>query len=158
MAENENSVSAVRQTVVPHLVVKGASDAIDFYVKAFGAREMFRLPTPDGRLMHATLGFGNSLIHLCDEFPEHRCAIAPLSLGGTAVTIHLNVDDVDATYAQALAAGAKEVMPPTDMFWGDRYGQVVDPFGHRWSVSTPLESVAPDQVAERMKLAVPQPA
>jgi len=155
MANKDKSVSVERQSVVPHLVVKGAAEAIDFYVKAFEAKELYRMPTPEGLLMHASLAIGNSQIYLCDEFPN-QCSSAPTTLGGTPVTIHLNVEDVDATYARSLEAGAEALMPPDDMFWGDRYGQVVDPFGHRWSMATPVESVDAEQMAERMSKLEPQ--
>jgi len=155
MANKDKSVLVERQSVVPHLVVKGAAEAIDFYVKAFEAKELYRMPTPNGLLMHASLAIGNSQIYLCDEFPN-PCSSAPTTLGGTPVTIHLNVEDVDATYARSLEAGAEALMPPDDMFWGDRYGQVVDPFGHRWSMATPVESVDAEQMAERMSKLEPQ--
>ena len=156
MSGNANGSAPVRQSVVPHMVVKGAADAIDFYVKAFGAHELFRMPTPDGRLLHATLAVGNSQFHLCDEFPENSCSQSPITLGGTSVTLHLNVDDVDATYAKAVTAGAVGVMPPADMFWGDRYGQVVDPFGHRWSLSAPTAQDSSDVTTSCEVAAEPQ--
>src|SRR4051812_5611074 len=138
MGESTNGAPEGRHSVVPHLVVKGGAEALAFYAEALGARELRRMPTPDGRLMHASVEIGESVVMLCDEFPEYGCGTAsPLSLGGASVVIHLNVDDVDASYARAVAAGATATMPPTDMFWGDRYGQIVDPFGHRWSMSTP---------------------
>ena len=143
MGESTNGNPAARQAVVPHLVVKGASDALAFYAEALGARETCRMPTPDGRLMHASMEIGGSVIMLCDEFPDHcETSKGPLALGGTPVVLHLNVDDIDASYARAVAAGATAAMPPTDMFWGDRYGQIVDPFGHRWSMATPSKAGA----------------
>ena len=146
MGEATNGAPVARQSVVPHLVVKGAVEALAFYAEALGARELIRMPTPDGRLMHASIEIGGGVVMLCDEFPEHcETSKGPLTLGGTPVVLHLNVDDVDASYARAVAAGATAAMPPTDMFWGDRYGQFVDPFGHRWSVSTPSKAGAPAQ-------------
>lgn len=125
--------------LAPHLVCKGAGAAIDFYVKAFGAQEMVRLAGPDGRLMHGSVKINNCMVMLADEFGDvdeaHRNA-APPTLGGTSVVIHLQVDDCDAWSARAVAAGAKVIMPMADMFWGDRYGVIEDPFGHRWSIAT----------------------
>jgi uncharacterized glyoxalase superfamily protein PhnB len=140
------------RTVTPHLVVKGCEAAMAFYAKAFGAVERYRLmwPGPDGveKVGHAELTFGDSVVMLADEFPEHG-SVAPTG-PGAAVVIHLMVPDVDATYAQAVAAGATAVMPPENMFWGDRYGKLIDPFGHHWSVATHIEDVAPEQMKERM--------
>lgn len=124
--------------VIPHLVCKGAAKAIDFYRDAFGAVERARLPGRDGLLMHAAISINGGDVMLCDEFPEMSGNnLAPTSLKGTPVTIHLTVPDVDAFAAKAIAAGAKEIMPVADQFWGDRYGVLEDPFGHRWSVATP---------------------
>jgi PhnB protein len=124
----------------PHLVCKGAADAMEFYKKAFGATELMRLPGPSGKLMHGSVQINGCMVMLADEFddvgPEHRNA-APSTLGGTSVVIHLQVDDCDAWIARAVAAGATLIMPAADMFWGDRYGQIEDPWGHRWSIATP---------------------
>lgn len=137
-------------SLTPHLVCDGAAKAIEFYKQAFDAVEESRLPGPDGRLMHAQLRIGDSPLMLVDEFPEMG-ALGPKKLEGSAVTLHLYVPDVDATYAQAVAAGAEPMMPVTDMFWGDRYGQVKDPFGHRWSIATHTQDLTPQQIAEGMK-------
>jgi len=141
--------------ITPHLVINGASDAIEFYKKAFGAKELSRMPfpTPDGKVKigHADLQIGDSHLFLADEFPDHG-AVGP-SKGSSPVTIHLYVTDVDAVFKQAVEAGATAVMPPDNMFWGDRYGKLVDPFGHHWSVSTHLEDPTPEQVKERMEAA-----
>jgi PhnB protein len=123
-------------TLTPHIIVAGAAEAIEFYKKAFNAVEQVRLPGPGGKLMHASLKIGDSTLMLVDEMPECGGAIGPKALKGTPVTIHLYVDDVDAAIAQAEKAGAKVTMPAADMFWGDRYGQIEDPFGHRWSIAT----------------------
>jgi PhnB protein len=132
--------------VTPHLVCRGAAEAIDFYVKAFGAVEQGRLPGPDGRLMHAQITIGNAPLMLVDEFPE--CGVTgPLAFKGSPVTIHLYVEDVDSTVAQAVAAGARITMPVQDMFWGDRYGCLEDPFGHKWSVATHVRDVTRDEIA-----------
>jgi PhnB protein len=137
-------------TVTPHLICAGAADAIEFYKKAFNAIETSRLPGPDGRLMHASVLIGDSTVMLTDEMPEHG-ALGPNSLKGSPVTIHLYVDDVDAFAARAVSAGAKTTMPVTDMFWGDRYGQFEDPFGHRWSIATHVRDVSPAEMREAMQ-------
>jgi PhnB protein len=133
------------RTVTPHLVCAGAAEAIEFCKKAFGAEEMMRLPGPQGKLMHASVRIGDSIVMLVDEFPEHG-SVGPKSLKGSPVTIHLNVPDVDATVADAVEAGAKITMPVADMFWGARYGQIEDPFGHRWSVATNIRDLSPEEI------------
>jgi uncharacterized glyoxalase superfamily protein PhnB len=131
----------------PHLVCGDAAAAIDFYKQAFGAEEMFRLPGPDGKLMHASVKILGSMVMLVDEMPGCG-AVSPKTLKGTPVTIHLNVPDVDAFTERAVKAGATVVMPVADMFWGDRYGVLEDPFGHRWSVSTHQRDLSPDEIRE----------
>lgn len=143
-------------SVSPHLVCAGATKAIDFYKAAFGATENVRLPAPDGRLMHACLTINGSSVMLVDEFPE-MCAQGPSALKGTPVTIHLMVDDVDALTARAVAAGAKVVMPVEDMFWGDRYGVIEDPFGHRWSIATPQRAMSVEEIQAALKAMPPSP-
>ena len=137
-------------TVTPHLICKGAAEAIAFYIRAFGATELSRLPGPNGRLMHAMIRIGDSTVMLVDEMPECG-ALGPQSLKGSPVTIHLYVEDVDAIAAQAVRAGAKTTMPVSDMFWGDRYGQIEDPFGHRWSIATHVRDVAPADMQKAMQ-------
>ncbi len=137
-------------TVTPHLVVDGAGEAIEFYKKAFGAEESFRMPSPDGKVMHAEIRIGNSPIMLADEFPEYG-SMGPKSVGGSPVVVHLYVNDVDATVERAVKAGAKVTMPVMDMFWGDRYGKLEDPFGHKWSVATHTQDLTPDEIAEGAK-------
>lgn len=135
--------------LIPHLVVKGASDAIEFYKKAFGADELSRSPAPDGeRLMHASLAIGGRPVFLCDDFPEYCGGQSrnPGALGATPVTIHQYVRDTDAAMARAEKAGAKVTMPAADMFWGDRYGVVEDPFGHSWSFATHLKDMTPEEM------------
>jgi PhnB protein len=127
--------------ITAHLVVGGATKAIDFYKAAFGAEELVRMPAEDGkRLMHACLKVGESELMLCDDFPEYCGGTSkdPLKLGGTGVTLHQYVPDADAAIAKAAAAGATVTMPAQDMFWGDRYGQIKDPFGHTWSFAHKL--------------------
>jgi uncharacterized glyoxalase superfamily protein PhnB len=124
-------------TLTPHIVCDGAADAIEFYKRAFGAEELMRIPGQDGRLMHAAIAIDGAMLMLVDEMKEMG-ALSPLSLRGTPVTLHLNVPDADAAIARAEAAGATVTMPAADMFWGDRYGQVRDPFGHSWSIAHPL--------------------
>jgi uncharacterized glyoxalase superfamily protein PhnB len=139
-------------TVTPHLVVEGASKAIEFYKQAFGAQELARLPAPDGeKLMHAELRIGDSIVMLADDFPERgQPRRSPTALGNSSVTLHLYVEDVDAAIGRAEQAGARVTMPPTDMFWGDRYGQVSDPFGHAWSIATHVKDPTPEQIASAM--------
>jgi len=134
-------------TLTPHIVCADAAQAIEFYKRAFGAEEQMRLPGPDGKLMHAAVRIGGSMLMLVDENAAWG-ALGPLALKGTPVTLHLQVADVDAVVAQAVAAGAKLTLPVDDMFWGDRYGQVEDPFGHRWSVATHVRELSPEQIRE----------
>lgn len=132
-------------TVTPHLVCKGAREAIEFYRRAFGAEELRRLPGPEGRIMHAMIRIGDSPVMLIDEFPEWR-SVGPRSLKGTPVTLHLYFADVDRAFERAVDAGAKVVMPPCDMFWGDRYGVLEDPFGHRWAVATHIQDLSTEEI------------
>jgi PhnB protein len=131
--------------ITPHLVVQGADRAAAFYRDAFGAEELSRIPTPDGRLMSVQLRLGGGLLHLADEFPEMG-VLAPPSIGGTPVVLALEVADADAVFAQAVAAGADVRQPLQDMFWGDRHGQLADPFGHHWNVAQHLRDVPHDEV------------
>lgn len=132
-------------TLTPHIVVQGAAKAIDFYKAAFGAEEISRHPTPDGSIMHALLRIGDSMLMLNDEFPQMG-AKGPTSIGGTPVTLHFYVQDADKAFARAVQAGAKVTMPIADMFWGDRYGIVSDPFGHSWSIATHKQDLTPEQL------------
>ena len=138
------------RSVTPHLVCAGAADALAFYQNAFGAVETSRLAGPPGKLLHATMRIGDSVVMLSDEFPDFG-SLGPKALGGSAVVIHLYVDDADAFAARAVAAGARITMPVADMFWGDRYGQLEDPFGHRWSVGTHVRDVSPEQMRLEMQ-------
>jgi PhnB protein len=132
-------------SITAHIVVQGADRAAGFYRAAFGAEEIERIPTPDGRLMSVQLRIGESMIHLADEFPEMG-VLAPPSIGGTPVVLALDVADAEAVFAQAIAAGAEVRQPLQDMFWGDRHGQVDDPFGHRWNIAQHLRDVPRDEV------------
>lgn len=144
-------------TVTPYLTVDNAAKAIEFYKKAFGAREVMRMDGPPGKIGHAELKIGDSMIMIADEIPgagNH----SPHSLKGTSVNIFLYVENVDNVFNQAVSAGAKVDMPLADMFWGDRYGKLSDPFGHSWSLATHKEDVAPADVAKRAKEAMAQMA
>jgi PhnB protein len=136
--------------VIPHIVCSPCSEALEFYAKAFGAEDIRRMPGPDGRLMHASMRIGKSVIFLADDFPEY-CdgkASSPLALGGTPFNFHLYVPDCDAAIQKAALAGATVLMPPQDMFWGDRYGVVVDPFGHKWAFATHIKDMTPEEMME----------
>jgi PhnB protein len=152
--ETEASMSTAKpvppghHTVTPYLAIKNALRALEFYTKAFGAAEVYRLVMPDGRLGHAEIRLGDSLIMLADEFPEYG-GKAPDTLGGSPVALHLYVDDVDQFFRRALAAGARERKPVMDQFYGDRSGQLEDPFGHLWWVATHKEDLSPEEVQRR---------
>ncbi len=135
-------------TVTPYLIVGDASSAIDFYTRAFGAQELFRMPGPGGKIMHAEIQIGDSRVMLCDEMPQMG-GKSPKTLGGTPASVFLYVVDVDATFAQAVAAGATVKMAVADMFWGDRFGAVIDPYGHEWSMATHKEDLTPEEIAKR---------
>jgi PhnB protein len=138
------------QAVIPHLVCSGASDAIDFYKKAFGATETVRLPGPQGKLMHAAIRIGEAEVMLADEMPEWG-SVGPKALKGSPVTIHLYVDDADRFVERAARAGAKVTMPVSEQFWGDRYGKLEDPFGHHWSIATHVRDVGPEEMKKAME-------
>lgn len=135
-------------TVNPSLAVAGASDAIDFYCEVFGATERLRMPAPGGKVAHAELQFGDSVVMVADEFPEADF-FGPTKFGGTPVALSVYVDDVDAAFAKALEAGATAIRLPEDQFYGDRAGQFQDPWGHRWGVATHIEDVSPEELARR---------
>ncbi len=138
------------RTITPYLAIKNAAKALEFYKRAFGATESYKLMMPDGRVGHAEIRLGDSLVMLADEFPEYG-GKAPDTLGGSPVSLHLYVEDVDAFVKKALAAGAKERKPVTDQFYGDRSGQLEDPFGHLWWVATHKEDVAPEAMQKRVE-------
>jgi PhnB protein len=138
-------------SITPHLVVRNAPAAIDFYCKALGFTEVMRMPMPNGKILHCSLSLGSQQIMLCDDelgMGPQTCR-SPQSLGGTTVTIHLNVPDIDTAFPKAIAAGAKVIMPVSNQFWGARYGKFIDPFGHEWSMATSIEDVSPQEMAER---------
>jgi len=141
-------VPAGYHAATPYLIVDGAAKALEFYKRAFDATERMRMPGPGGKIGHAEVSIGDSVIMLADEHPEIG-ARGPHAYGGTPVSLHLYVPDVDATVKKAVAAGGKLVDPVADKFYGDRMGTIEDPFGHRWHVSTHLEDVAPDEMARR---------
>lgn len=143
----------VTPAVIPHLCVDDAPAAIDFYVAAFGATELGRVPHPDGRIVHAAIQINGFTIMLNDDFPEfdNGKSQTPKAFGGTPVTIHLTVSDVDADFARAVAAGAEVIMPLDEQFWGDRYGMVRDPFGHQWSLGQPVREVSMEEIASAMQ-------
>lgn len=143
-------IPAGMHSVTPHLICADAIAAIDFYKRAFGATEKARLPGPDGKLMHGAIVIGDSTVMLAEEMPQWG-SLGPKARQGTSVYIHLYVDDVDAFAARAVAAGAKITMPIAEMFWGDRYGQLEDPFGHRWSVATHTRDVTPEEMKNAMQ-------
>ncbi|MGH9883458.1 MAG: VOC family protein [Pyrinomonadaceae bacterium] len=139
-------------SVTPYLIVKGGADAIEFYKKAFGATELFRMADPSGKVGHAEIKIGDSPIMLADEHPEMGY-LGPLNIGGTPVSLLIYVDDVDAVYPQALAAGGEQLKPLQDQFYGDRSGTLKDPFGHVWTVATHKEDVSPEEMDKRAKSA-----
>jgi len=140
-------------TLNTYIAVDDAAAAIDFYQRALGALERFRMPTPEGKVGHAELQIGDSMVMLSDAFPQSTTK-PPKQLGGTSAAMLVYVDDVDAVVQQAVDAGATLATPVQDMFWGDRFGQVTDPFGHQWQIATHVEDVPPDEMAERAKKAM----
>jgi len=147
MAGKAKAIPDGFRSVTPYMVVRGADQAIEFYKKAFGAEEVMRMPGPDGKsVAHAEIRIGDSVIMLGDEWPEMKHWLSPKALNGTSVGIHLYVADVDTAFQRAVSAGATVMMPLMDMFWGDRYGKLIDPFGHCWSLATHQKDVTPDEL------------
>jgi PhnB protein len=145
-------------TVTPYLTVRNASDAIEFYKRAFGAEERGRMRGPDGKsIMHAEIKIGDSIVMLSDEFPQGDTR-SPQGLAGTTVSLILYVPDVDAAFQRAESAGARATMPPANMFWGDRFGKLTDPFGHVWGLSTHMEDVSPEEMTKRAQAAMAEMA
>jgi PhnB protein len=148
MKQKVTPVPAGFHTATPYLVVRDAARAIEFYKQAFGAKEIFRMPAPDGKIMHGEIQIGDSRVMLSDECPDMGSK-SPQALNGSPVSIFLYVEDVDAVFKNAVAAGAKPTAPVQDMFWGDRYGKVTDPFGHQWQIATHKEDVSPHEMEKR---------
>jgi PhnB protein len=140
-------------SVTPYLAVDDAAEAIEYYKKAFGAKERGRMEAPEGKIGHAELEIGDSIVMLSDPFPQMTTR-TPKELGGTSASVFMYVEDVDAVVKQAVDAGATITMEIADQFWGDRYGSVTDPFGHLWSIATHVEDVSPEEMAERAKVAM----
>jgi PhnB protein len=161
MSKSPQPIPPGQEGLIPHLVCDPCSEAIEFYKKAFGAKEMHRIPAPDGRkIMHAAIQIGSSLVFLVDDFPEF-CggkSESAKALGGTPVTIHRYVENCDAAIKRAQDAGATVAMPAQDMFWGDRYGLVIDPYGHKWSLATHIKDLTPAEMNAGMKEAFAQHA
>jgi uncharacterized glyoxalase superfamily protein PhnB len=152
-ARRVQPIPAGYHTVTPYIVCRDASSAIEFYKRAFGAREKVRMPGPGGKVMHAEIKVGDSMVMLCDEMPEMG-TVSPAVLGGSPASILLYVKNVDAAVDKATSAGATVTMPVQDMFWGDRYGKVKDPFGHEWQIATHKEDLTAKQMATRMQAAM----
>ncbi|MBV8892084.1 MAG: VOC family protein [Acidobacteria bacterium] len=151
MPTSVNPVPAGFHTVTPSLTVKRAAEAIEFYKKALGAQELMRMANPDGTIGHAEIKIGDSIIFIADEMPMAGCPQSPQRLGGITGTLYLYVPDVDGAFQRAVAAGGKAMGPVSDMFWGDRHGSFVDPFGHTWSLSTHVRDVSQEELQEGAK-------
>ena len=153
----ENEITrSIRQgyhSLTPYLAVDDAARAIEFYTRAFRAKERSRLAGSDGTILHAELEIGDSVVMLSDPLPQSATTVSPKQLGGTSTALMLYVEDADAVVQQAASAGATVSMPPQDMFWGDRLGQVTDPFGHAWQIATHIEDVRPEEIAGRARKA-----
>ncbi len=158
MTANVKPVPEGMNTITPHLVVRNATEAIDFYAKAFGAEAKGVHKTPDGRVMHAELRIGNSVLFLADEFPGMGNCGSPQTLGGSSVVLNLYTNNVDQLFKQAVSAGATVTMPLANQFWGDRYGQIKDPFGHSWALGQHVEDVSPEELERRGREAFAQMA
>jgi PhnB protein len=145
MPEQVKAVPPGFHALTPHLTVRNAEQALEFYKNAFGAEVLHVAHMPDGKVMHASLRIGDSMLMLNDEFPDYG-TLSPLSTGGSAVTIHIYTDNVDAAFNRAVSAGAQVKMPLADQFWGDRYGVVADPFGHKWSLGAHIKDMSPEEM------------
>lgn len=157
MASKAKPIPDGYHSVSPYLVCRNAGAAIEFYKKALGAQELFRMPGPGGMIMHAEIKIGDSVVMLCEENPDFGTT-SPQALGGTAVNIFIYTESVDSLFDQAIKAGATTLMPPTDMFWGDRYSKLSDPFGHQWSIATHVEDLTPEEIGKRGAAAMAQGA
>ena len=150
MAKKVKAIPEGFHSITPYLVVQDGARAIEFYKRAFGAAEIMRMNGPDGNVAHAEIKIGDSIVMLGGS-PANASLRSPQTLGGSTVSMFLYLENVDTVFGNALAAGAKQVQPPTDMYWGDRYGQLTDPFGHAWSLATHIEEVAPEEMSKRMQ-------
>jgi PhnB protein len=151
MPKHVKAIPEAFHTLTPSLVVHDAAQALEFYKKAFGAEELVRMPMPNGQsIMHAELKIGNSIFFVSDEFPGHHIK-SPRTLNGSAGVIHIYSENTDAAFDRAVKAGATPTMPPADMFWGDRYASVTDPFGHSWGLATHKEDLTPEQIDKRAR-------
>lgn len=150
MAKKARPIPEGYRTITPYIVVRGAAKAIEYYKKAFGAKELHRMPGPKGTVIHAEVKIGDSVVMLSDEMAGMRCR-SPLALKGTTARLMMYVKDIDDTFRKALAAGGKAEMKPQDMFWGDRYAKVRDPFGHQWDLATHIEDVPPAEIKRRQE-------
>lgn len=157
MAKRVSPIPQGYHSVTPYLAVSNGAQALEFYKRAFGAQEVMRNNDPQGKVTHAEIKIGDSFIMLSDEMPNSGLR-SPQSLGGTTASLFLYVNDVDSTFRQAVSAGAKSEQPLADMFWGDRYGRLTDPFGHSWSLATHIEDVSPDEMKRRAQEAMKQRA
>jgi PhnB protein len=153
MPEQVKAVPPGFHALTPHLTVRNAEQALEFYKNAFGAEVLHVAHMPDGKVMHASLRIGGSMLMLNDEFPDYG-TLSPLSTGGSAVTIHIYTDNVDAAFNRAVSAGAQVKMPLADQFWGDRYGVVADPFGHKWSLGAHIKDMSPEEMQREMDRAM----
>ncbi len=145
MADRVQAIPTGFHTLTPHLTVRNAAEALEFYKKALGAEVLHVAKMPDGKIMHASLRIGDSMLMLNDEMPEHG-ALSPLAHNGTGVIIHIYTGDADAVFNRAVSAGAQVRMPLMDQFWGDRYGIVTDPYGHQWSIATHVKDISPEEM------------
>ncbi len=151
MAGKSKAIPSGLHTITPHLVVRDAENALDFYRRAFGAEVKGVHRTPDGKVMHAEIKIGDSMLFLADEFPGEGCGKSPQSLGGTCITLNLYSEDVDQLFNRAVNAGARVTMPLANQFWGDRYGQLQDPFGHTWALGQHVEDISPEEMERRSR-------
>lgn len=153
MTDKVKAVPDGFHTITPHLTVRDAHRALDFYKQAFGAEVLHVMPGPGGKVMHAAFRIGDSIVMMNDEFPEMGGSLAPSPTTGSGVMLHIYLDNVDAAFDRAVSAGASVKMPLMDMFWGDRYGTLLDPFGHRWSLATHVRDMSPEEMQQEQEKA-----
>jgi len=148
MTDKAKTIPDGFHTITPHLTVRDANRALEFYKKAFGAEVLHVAPAPGGKVLHAALKIGDSMLMLNDEFPEMGGSLGPPATGGSGVTLHIYLENVDAAFERAVSAGATVKMPLMDQFWGDRYGQLMDPFGHQWSLATHTRDMSQEEMQQ----------